>query len=137
MRTEGMMTEEPFLLRTLAPMVTSARKAITQTPNRTDEFGVPRSAISCHQVILERAVVARVTVALDGYSPSGITVDGMTEQVASDGAPAHARETAWLKPPTGLTDNVYDAVGPAVTVAGDCEEEESVKSAPAPDIDKL
>jgi hypothetical protein len=55
--------------------------------------------------MFERAVVVTVTVA-EAAAPFGVTLVGDTEQVAAMGAPLHARLTAELKPPLGVTESV-------------------------------
>jgi hypothetical protein len=48
------------------------------------------------------AVVATFTVIEADAEPLGVADVGLTVQVASDGAPAHAKLTAWLNPPSPL-----------------------------------
>jgi len=52
---------------------------------------------------LDGAVVVTFTVAVAAFVPSGVTDVGEKVQVARDGAPVQLSETAWLKPPAGVT----------------------------------
>jgi len=48
------------------------------------------------------AVVAAFTVIEADPEPLGVAEVGFTVQVASEGAPLHAKLTAWLNPPTSV-----------------------------------
>jgi hypothetical protein len=67
----------------------------------------------CVGVTSDGLVVATVTVATTGVTPSeGVTDDGEIEQVDIAGAPLHARGTAALNPPDGVTVNLNATVSP-------------------------
>jgi len=55
--------------------------------------------------LTEAAVVVTLTVIFVAELP-GVTALGETVQVASDGAPAHAKLTAWSRPPMLVAVNV-------------------------------
>jgi hypothetical protein len=64
-----------------------------------------------------------VNVSVEGVVPLGVTDAGVTAQVEFAGAPVHARVTAWLNPPAGVTETVAVVLLPAVNVpvAGDID----------------
>ncbi len=64
----------------------------------------------------ELTLVAMVRVAVDAAAPLGVTDVGAMLQVACSGAPEHARLTAWLNPPVGVTLIVDVALLPILTV---------------------
>lgn len=63
------------------------------------------------------AVVAMDSVTVPPFVP-GVKLDGLNEQLLCAGSPEHVNETALENGPfTGVSDNVYEAVLPAFTVA--------------------
>jgi hypothetical protein len=62
------------------------------------------------------AVVVTLTLTWAGLVPSSVTEAGDTVHVAFDGAPVHANDTAWLKPPWGESTRSKLAVAPAAVV---------------------
>jgi hypothetical protein len=52
---------------------------------------------------MERTAVVTVTLAVMGFVPSGVTVDGDAEQVAPRGAPPQPSVTLALNPKDGVT----------------------------------
>jgi len=75
--------------------------------------------------------VLSVTVTLTA-APVGVTLLGVTVQMASDGAPVQVSVIAWLNPASGVMESCRFAAFPAVTVAvGDAKLRE--KSCPVPD----
>lgn len=83
----------------------------------------------------EAPVVVTFTVTCAGLVPSGVTEAGETVHVAFDGAPVQASETAWLKPPSGISVSESLAEPPAVTVMLDGNPEATAreKSMPEPE----
>lgn len=54
-------------------------------------------------VTIVAAVVVTVTLAVAALLPLGVTGEGETVQVESEGAPVQARATTWLNPPSPVT----------------------------------
>ena len=77
--------------------------------------------------------VAIVIIVVAAAVPLGVTVAGEKLHVEFAGSPLHAKLTAWLKPPLGVTDTLIAADAPAVTLAVDGETP-TVKSPVAPEV---
>lgn len=62
----------------------------------------PGGALRARGAAKDGAVVVTVTVTAIDPEPLGVAEVGFTVQVASEGAPLHAKLTAWLNPPTSV-----------------------------------
>src|SRR2546425_9792715 len=85
----------------------------TKNPNQKHRPRNPVGGnIGC-PLAADRAVVVRVTVAVETVAPFRASDGGETEQLAPGGAPLHARETVRAKPPRGARGNEGVAGCPA------------------------
>lgn len=106
------------------------------SPNSATDQTIPGETGShdpgcCDDEVITLVAMLRVVVA--AAVPLGVTVAGEKLHVEFAGSPLHAKLTAWLKPPLGVTDTLIVADAPAVTVAVDGEAP-TVKSPVAPEV---
>lgn len=94
-------------------MQNAARQRVRKPPIATGEIGGIR-----RRVVIIWPEVTSVTVTLM-TEPDGVTLLGLTAQVAEAGAPEHDNAMAWLNPASGVTLSCRSAALPAVTVAVD------------------
>src|SRR3989442_8782111 len=95
----------------------------TKNPNQKHRPRNPVGGNVGYPLVVDRAVVVRVTVAVETVAPFRASDGGETEQLAPRRAPLHARENIPVKPPRGARGNKLGAACPATKADGPRETE--------------
>jgi hypothetical protein len=119
--------------RPIAHAVAARRRASINNSLEPGKRGMPVASHPLGGAPVDGGVVVTVKVTFAAELP-GVAGFGEAEQVASEGAPAQVKFTAWLKPPSPPTLSVYVADCPGETVAVVVEPEAGAneKSCPVP-----